>query len=265
MQQEQYLTLVERLDRIERLIIQATPPSRRAGVAHSRSLVATEPDTRRNEMLRLFDLTVSLNRVDKCNQHFPNAIIQPASGKQRIDVADAWRLCPRSILLNRASMRSAFRATLPGDDPQPRKNAERTLETLLAEGKLGEASLVALTGLRAQPTAIIYDPTALPEEFAGRVAGVASKASVAGPVVPQGKVGKQEARGPMVPVEETDEQRVDRLAREAYEESKAEDGEDDEDDDFDTPLEPADTAEVDPDEVIPAKSRSWETRINEKS
>lgn len=250
MQQEQFLTIVERLDRIERLIYHSTPPSRRVGSAQARTLIATEPDTRKNEMLRLFHMTVTLNRVDKINQHFPKAIIQPPSGKQRIDPADAWRLCPKSILLNRASMRAAFRSSLPGDDALPRKNAAKALDALIAEGKLSEASLGQLTGYHKTTTAIIYDPYGLPEEFAGRVAGVKPQKAV---------VTKEE------PQEESDEARVERWAREAYEESKAED---DEDDDYETPLEPADIAEVDPDEVIPpskAKSRSWETRINEKS
>lgn len=165
----QYVEILERLTRIERILLQAIPPSRRTNATYSRSVVAVEPSKRMSTMLKQFNLLTSQKRVDRLNQKF-NRIIVPAP----TDTREEWRLVHRSILLNRCSQRKCYCPAGPGDDDSALVNAERTLLALLTTKTLAETTLGHIAenlgldlSLRGNPlTPIIYDPTRLPAQFA---------------------------------------------------------------------------------------------------
>lgn len=155
MNTEQYDQLVERLERLEKLMIAATPPSRRPARLCAAITKHHPPDAldeaRVDELLRIFRLSAGLHRVKKITQAFPRAIVQPPGSDQ------TWPIVPVSILVNRARLRRIFHAR-PDEDTSSEENVNLTITLAVKRGLLVLTSVLDLFPDQRSAVHVVVDP-----------------------------------------------------------------------------------------------------------
>jgi len=156
--------IVERLERLEKLMIAATPPSRRPARLCAIITENHTPDAileaRVDEFVRLFRITAGLHRAKKMSQSFPKAIVQPP-GKE------AWPIVPVSIMVNRAQMRRLFR-TQSNEQTTSVENVHEAMALAVKRGLLVISAVNELFPQQSSTVQIVVAPEAVePAKEAG--------------------------------------------------------------------------------------------------
>lgn len=159
---ELQVLVIQGFAKLERMLNNATPPSRRTYLPGDR-VAPISTDRRKNALLQNFFGMTDMPRANKLHANYPQIIVQQVGpeGEQ-----PPWRIIVKSILLNRCSQRKLFAPDFTAGETSSMDCVKETLQALCDAGTLAVTTIAELTRGRSRSlTEIVYDPSVVPEEL----------------------------------------------------------------------------------------------------